>query len=179
MKESIVAKAYAKSIYALGEEQNVDVTSELTKLTEVINENNDLETVMFMDVFTIEEKQAVIGDVLAKLGTASLVKNVIGFLMEEQRIGLLPIIFKELVVIDDHKKGFIRGVIEGSEDEASPEVADKIVAYLTDKIGSKPVLTYKKNENLTAGYRVTVEDLQLDATIDNQLNKLKSEILNS
>ncbi len=179
MKESIVARAYAKSIYALGEEQNVDVTGELTKLTEVINENNDLETVMFLDVFTIEEKEAVIGDVLSKLGTATLVKNVISFLMQEQRIGLLPIIFKELVVIDDHKKGFIRGVIEGREDEASSEVADKIVAYLTEKIGVKPVLTYKKNENLTAGYRVTVEDLQLDATIDNQFNKLKSEILNS
>lgn len=94
-------------------------------------------------------------------------------------MGILPLIFKELVVIDDHKKGFIRGVIEGREDEASPEVTEKIVSYLSEKVGSKPVLTYKKNENLTAGYRVTVEDLQLDATIDNQLNKLKSEILNS
>ncbi len=179
MKESIVAKAYAKSIYALGEEQKIDVTEELTKLTVVINENNDLETVMFLDVFSIEEKQAVINDVLSKLGSSTLVKNVIGFLMAEQRIGLLPLIYKEIVVIDDHKKGFLRGVIEGREDQANSEVTEKIIAYLTEKIGSKPVLTYKKNENLTAGYRVTVEDLQLDATLDNQLNKLKSEILNS
>ena len=179
MKESIVARAYAKSIYALGEEQKVDVTAELTKLTEVINENNDLETVLFLDVFSYEEKEAVLKDVLAKLGTSSLVKDVIAFLMTEKRMGILPLIFKELVVIDDHKKGFIRGVIEGREDEASPEVTEKIVSYLSEKVGSKPVLTYKKNENLTAGYRVTVEDLQLDATIDNQLNKLKSEILNS
>lgn len=179
MKEAVVARAYAKSIYELGEEQKIDVTNELTKLTEVINENNDLETVMFLDVFTVEEKEAVINDVLAKLGLNSLVKNIISFLMQEQRIGLLPLIFKELVVLDDHKKGFIRGVIEGREDEGNSEITDKIVAYLTEKIGAKPILTYEKNENLTAGYRVTVEDLQLDATIDNQLNKLKSEILNS
>ena len=106
-------------------------------------------------------------------------KNVISFLMSENRIGLLPIIFKEVVVIDDHKKGFIRGVIEGREDVANPEMTEKMIAYLADKVGAKPILTYKKNENLTAGYRVTVEDLQLDATIDNQFNKLKSEILNS
>lgn len=179
MKEAVVARAYAKSIYDLGEEQKVDVTGELTKLTEVINENNNLETVMFLDVFTIEEKQAVINDVLAKLGLNQLVKNTIDFLMQEQRIGLLPLIYKEIVVIDDHKKGFIRGVIEGREDETNSEVTEQIVAYLTEKVGVKPVLTYKKNENLTAGYRVTVENLQLDATIDNQLNKLKSEILNS
>jgi len=179
MKESIVAKAYAKSIYALGEEQKIDITDELTKLTEVINENNDLETVMFLDVFSIEEKQAVINDVLAKLNSSQLVKNVIGFLMTEQRLGLLPLIYKEIVVIDDHKKGFIRGVIEGREDQPNTEITEKMISFLTERIGAKPVLTYKKNENLTAGYRVTVEDLQLDATIDNQLNKLKSEILNS
>ena len=179
MKESIVAQAYAKSIYALGEEQKIDVTEELTKLTEVINENNDLETVLFLDVFSYEEKLSVLSDVLEKLGTTSLVKNVISFLMSENRIGLLPIIFKEVVVIDDHKKGFIRGVIEGREDVANPEMTEKMIAYLADKVGAKPILTYKKNENLTAGYRVTVEDLQLDATIDNQFNKLKSEILNS
>lgn len=179
MKEAIVAKAYAKSIYSLGEENKVDVTEELTKLTEVINESNDLETVLFLDVFTIEEKQAVINDVLGKLGLSGLVKNIIGFLLEEKRIGILPLVFKELVVIDDHKKGFLRGVIEGHEDQPADGVVEQLVSYLTAKVGSKPVLTYKKNENLTAGYKVTVEDLQLDATIDNQLNKLKSEILNS
>ena len=179
MKESIVAQAYAKSIYALGEEQKIDVTEELTKLTEVINEKKDLETVLFLDVFSYEEKLSVLSAVLERLGTSSLVKNVISFLMSEKRIGLLPIIFKEVIVIDDHKKGFIRGVLEGREDTASPEMTEKMIAYLADKVGAKPILTYKKNENLTAGYRVTVEDLQLDATIDNQFNKLKSEILNS
>ena len=144
MKESIVAQAYAKSIYALGEEQKIDVTEELTKLTEVINENNDLETVLFLDVFSYEEKLSVLSDVLEKLGTTSLVKNVISFLMSENRIGLLPIIFKEVVVIDDHKKGFIRGVIEGREDVANPEMTEKMIAYLADKVGAKPILTYKK-----------------------------------
>jgi len=43
MKEANVARAYAQSIYTLGEEQGVAITDELTKLTEVINENNDLE----------------------------------------------------------------------------------------------------------------------------------------
>jgi F-type H+-transporting ATPase subunit delta len=179
MKEAMVARAYAKSIYQLGEEQKIDVTDELTKLTVIINENNNLETVMFLDVFTIEEKQAVMNEVLKRLELSSLVRNVINFLMDEKRINILPLIFKELVVLDDHNKGFMRGVIEGREDTLDKDFGTKIHSFLKEKLGTDPILTYKKNEKLTAGFRVTVEDLQLDATLDNQLNKLKSEILNS
>ncbi len=179
MKEAIVARAYAQSIYQLGEEQNIAITDELTKLTEVINENNDLETVLFLDVFNIEEKQAVMKDILEKMNLSGLLKNVISFLMEEKRIGILPLIFKEMVVLDDHKKGFMRGIIEGREDQVDPNFEKKIHSFLKEKLGKEPVLKYSKNENVTAGFRVTVEDLQLDATLDNQLNKLKSEILNS
>ena len=179
MKEALVARAYANSIYQLGEEQKIDVTAEMTKLTEVINENNDLETVMFLDVFTVEEKQGVMKDVLSKLGLSSLVKNVINFLMEEKRLNILPLIFKELVVLDDHKKGFMRGVIEGREEQIDKAFEEKIFSFLKQKLGTEPVLKYLKNDRVTAGYRVTVEDLQLDATLDNQLKQLKSEILNS
>lgn len=179
MKESIVARAYAQSIYQLGEENNIKVTDELTKLTETINESNDLETVLFLDVFTIEEKQSVMNAVMDKLQLSKLVKNVISFLIQEKRIGIMPLIFKEVVVIDDHKKGFMRGTIEGREDSVDEAFEKKIYSFLKEKLGTEPILTYKKNEKVTAGYRVTVEDLQLDATIDNQLNKLKSEILNS
>ena len=38
-------------------------------------------------------------------------------------------------------------------------------------------VSYKKNENITAGFKVTVEDLQLDATVDNQLRHFKSSVL--
>jgi F-type H+-transporting ATPase subunit delta len=179
MKEAMIAKAYATSIFDLGVESKIDVTSEFTQLTEVINSNNDLETVLFLDVFTIEEKQAVITDILAKMNLSSLVKNTVLFLMQEQRIGLLPMIYKNLVVKDDHQKGFLRGVIEGSDESIDVEVESHLKAYLKNKLGAEAKLTYKKNENLTAGYRVTVDDLQLDATLDNQFDKLKSEILNS
>jgi F-type H+-transporting ATPase subunit delta len=104
---------------------------------------------------------------------------VINFLLHEKRISLLPLIYKDIIVLDDHKKGFMRGFIEGSEDSVSSEVEKQLVDYLRSKLGFEPKLQYKKNDNITGGYRVTVEDLQLDATIDNQLNKLKQDILNS
>jgi F-type H+-transporting ATPase subunit delta len=100
-------------------------------------------------------------------------------LVQEKRIGFLPMIFKNVIVIDDHKKGFLRGTIEGNEDQISDEVKNKLKVYLQKKLGKEAVLTYLQNDSVSAGYRVTVEDLQLDASLDHQLDNFKESVLNS
>jgi len=178
MKEQIIAKAYAQSIVELGVELKLDVVSDLTKLTEVINKNNDLETLLFLDVFSAEEKLGVLNEVMKRLGLSQMVVNFMQYLVQEQRLGLMPMIFKNVIVIDDHNKGFLRGTIEGSEESIPADVKEKLKVYLQAKLGSEPILEYKKNANVTAGYRVTVEDLQLDASLENQLEKFKDSVLN-
>ena len=67
MKEQAVAKVYARSLLEIGEEKKVNIADDLTKLTVAINSSNELENVMFLEVFTLEEKKAVFGDVAKKL----------------------------------------------------------------------------------------------------------------
>ncbi|MBC7714504.1 MAG: F0F1 ATP synthase subunit delta [Rhizobacter sp.] len=179
MKEQIIAKAYAQSIVELGVELKLDLVKELTTLTETINKSNDLETLLFLDVFTAEEKLSVLNDVMKKLSLSPITQNFMQFLIAEQRIGLMPMIFKNVIVIDDHNRGFLRGVIEGSEETIPADVKEKLKVYLQGKLGREPILEYKKSENVTAGYRVTVEDLQLDASLENQLENFKDSVLNS
>lgn len=179
MKEAIVAKAYAQALIQLGESHDANVAKELTTLTEAINSSNNLENVLFIDVFTIEEKASVLDAVMAKLKLSAITTNFMKFLMQEKRIHLFPLIFKEVIVIDDHKRGFLRGTVEGSEDSANAAFVEKIKAYLQQKIGKSIELTYSKNQEISAGYRVTVEDLQLDASLENQLNQFKDSVLNA
>ncbi len=179
MKEQIISKAYAQSIVELGEEKKLDLAKELTTLTEVINQSNDLETLLFLDVFTAEEKWAVLGEIAKKLNLSEITKNFLQFIIAEKRIGLLPMIIKNVIVIDDHNKGFLRGTIEGSEDQIPESVKNELKNYLKSKIGREPVLNYTTNKDISAGYRITVEDLQLDATLENQLEKFKDSVLNS
>jgi F-type H+-transporting ATPase subunit delta len=179
VKEQIISKAYAQALVELSEEQKLDLAAELTTLTEAINQNNNLETVLFLDVFTIEEKWSVLEAVAIKLGLSATMKNFLHFLIQEKRLGFLPMIFKNVIVIDDHKKGFLRGTIEGNEEQISEEVKNKLKIYLQKKLGKEAVLTYIQNDSVTAGYRVTVEDLQLDASIDHQLENFKESVLNS
>jgi len=179
VKEQIISKAYAQSLVELSEELKLDLAKELTTLTESINSNNNFETLLFLDVFTNEEKWSVLEIVTSKLGLSGVMKNFLHFLIQEKRIGLLPMIFKDVIVIDDHKKGFLRGVIEGREEQLSDEVKNKLKAYLQNKLGKEAVLTYQQTDSVSAGYRVTVEDLQLDASLDHQLENFKDSVLNS
>ena len=179
MKEQIIAKAYAQAIVEMSDEMKLDLTSELTKLTETINKSNDLETLLFLEVFTADEKLAVLEAVMNKLGLSATTKNFMNLLIEEQRIGLMPMIYKNVVVIDDHRKGFLRGTIEGAEASIPDDVKNKLKSYLQQKLRKEAILEYKQSNNVTAGYKVTVEDLQLDASLENQLEKFKESVLKS
>jgi F-type H+-transporting ATPase subunit delta len=177
MKEQAVAKVYGRSLLELGDEKKINMADELVKLTEAINGSNELENVLFLDVFTLDEKKAVFTEVAKKLNLSVLTVEAVKYLIDEKRIGLLPLVVKEVVVVDDERKGFMKGTIEGHDAQIDPAFKAKIVSFLKQKLGREPHLDYIQNANVTAGYKVTVEDLQLDASLDNQLEQFKQSIL--
>lgn len=178
MKEQNIAKVYADSFAQLGKEKGVNMAEEVTRLTEAINASNDLENLLFLDIFTAEEKLSVYDEIAKKLNLSPLLSSAVRYLVEQKRIGLFPMIFKEIIVKDDQEKGFLRGEILGSSDDISEEHKEKLLASLQKYIGDKkPILTYRKSDEITAGYKVTVEDLQLDATVDNELRHFKQSII--
>lgn len=179
MKTQKIAKAYARAIIELGKEQNVDVAGELTRLNEVINQSCELETLLFLDVFTVDEKLLVLTEIAKRIELNKVIVNFLQFLLQEKRMGIFPLIFKDVIVMDDHEKGFLRGQIEGNLPNVNLEFEAKIKTYLKQKLGIEAHLDYVQNAEMTGGYKVTVEDLQLDASVDNQLNKFRETVLNN
>jgi F-type H+-transporting ATPase subunit delta len=177
MREQTVAKVYAKSLLELGDEKGIKLADEMIKLTEVINKSNELENILFLEVFTLEEKKNVFVEVAKKIDLSPLSVEAIKYLIDEKRVGILPLIVKEIVVIDDERKGFIKGTIEGNDVKIDENFKKKIESFLKNKLGREPQLDYVQNNNISAGYKVTVEDLQLDASLDNQLEQFKQSIL--
>jgi len=179
MKDSSVAKVYAQSIYDIAKEKNIDMAKELTFFTEIINSSNNLENLLFLDIFSPDEKLAVLNELATKIELNELTQNFVKFLVQEKRTNLLPLIIKEVIVTDDHERGFLRGTIEGSEDTLDAEVRNRVVTFLKQKLGKEPILDYQKNSDISAGYKITVEDLQLDASLENQLNRFKETVINN
>ena len=177
MSGSQLDRAYAEAAINLGEEAGVDFPKELTLLTEIINSSNNLESLLFLSVFTSDEKKSVLNDIFVKVNFSPIVKNFIFFLIEEKRIGQLPSIYKEMIVIDDHKKGFLKGVIESADGTVDEGIKKQLLELMKKKLNANIELSVKTNSRITAGYKVTVGELQVDATIDNQLEQLKRQIL--
>ena len=176
MKEKGVAKAYARSLVSLGSKEGVDVARELTGFTEVINLSNDLENLLFLEVFTIEEKKSVLEVILTKIKAPPLVKSFFSFLCLEKRLGLFPLIFKEVIVIDDHNKGFLKGVIRGAEEKIDPQAKDRLTRYMEKRLDKEIELDYRQDSSVTAGHRLNIEDFQLDATINNQWDQFRHTV---
>lgn len=177
MKEQAVARVYAKSLLELGDDKKVAIADELIKLTEVINKSNELENVLFLELFTLDEKKTVFTEVASKMNLSPITTETVKYLIDEKRIGILPLIIKEVVVMDDERKGFMKGTIEGTDAQIDPAFKAKIEGFLKKKFNREPHLDYQQNTKISAGYKVTVEDLQLDASLDNQLEQFKQSIL--
>lgn len=177
MKDQKIALTYARSIYDLGKGANVDLGKQMTDFTEAVNSSNDLENALFLDLFTAEEKKAVVSDLFRRAKWSDILKNVVFYLIEEKRIGLLPLIFKELTVFEDNQKGFLKGVVEGREQTIDASIQKTLIDFLEKKLGKKITPVYVANPSISAGHKVTVGDLQLDATVEHQLDIFKQNIL--
>jgi F0F1-type ATP synthase delta subunit len=77
----------------------------------------------------------------------------------------------------DLADGFITGVVEGSEKEPNHEIIEKLKLHIEKELKQIAKLDYKQNKNITTGYKITCGDLQLDATLENQFDRLRKEIL--
>ncbi len=172
-----MARAYAQALVDLGEEKGFDIVSELTIMTEAINGSNDLENLLFLEVFTIEEKKSVLRALLKKMSLSPLAVSFFSFLCQEKRLGLFPLIFKEVIVIDDDRKGFMKGDVLGREAKIDSKEIKKLAEFVGQFLGKKVQLQYEPSDEVTAGYRVSVGDLLWDATVDHQLEEFKKTVL--
>jgi F-type H+-transporting ATPase subunit delta len=172
-RNSEIAKLYARAYVEVSESQLVNFFSEFSLLNDLLNVSSDLENVLFMHVFTSEEKLGIVNDLLAKLNVSATTKKFIDFLIKENRITLFPQIFKEIVVYDDHRKGFIKVDVQGSDNQLSAEVEKDIVKFLTEKLHQQPQIKYTQHQEILAGYHIAAGDISLNATVEFQLEEFK------
>jgi F-type H+-transporting ATPase subunit delta len=177
MKDVVTAKAYAKALLQMSQEGKSTLVEEIVQLTELINKSNQLENVLFLEIFTVEEKKGVFAEIAKKAALSPVLVTVVNYIIEEKRLNLLPLITKELVIADDDRRGFLKGTIEGAGSEVDPKLAEQIGAFLKKRLGHEAHMHYVQNPNISAGYRVTVDDLQLDASLDNQLEQFKKSVI--
>jgi len=176
MKEQIIAQTYAQAIRSISKDEGFDAVEELVKFNSAINVSSDLEQILFLEAFSDEEKSGVLEDITNKLGVHKTIQNFMKYLISEKRINLINMIYKEVVILDDDEKGFLKGTIEGASENVDEPTKKKIIEHLEKKLNKKVNLSYIKNKKITAGYRVNAGDYLMDASLDNQFDEFKKTI---
>ena len=170
-------KHLTEALYSVSESNNVldAVHSALKTLNKLVRENNQFRAFIQSKRITGADKAKILNSVLGEFGqplVAELVSHLEGRQASQQ--------LQDVTNLFDHRYKVGKNIVsvEGtvaSEMDDSETVSLK--SSLSSALGKNIDLSLKVDESLVGGIRLRIENTFLDATIQNQLNRLKQELL--
>ncbi|WP_044401434.1 ATP synthase F1 subunit delta [Lacinutrix sp. Hel_I_90] len=165
---------YAKAVLSLANDQNSAeaVNDDMKLIANTIAENKDLSDMLQSPVISPSIKKSALQAIFKD--TNALTGNVIDTLITNKRIDIFGDVaskFNELYATS-------KGIESGTVTTAIPLTDDlkaKVLAKAKELTGKKVTVENIVDENILGGFILRVGDLQYNASIANQLNKIKRE----
>jgi F-type H+-transporting ATPase subunit delta len=170
-----LARVYSEALFSAAREQGkIDVIrDQLAAFAEAVESTRELNTFFFSPSFSTREKQDAIGRVL--VGADESFLNFLKLLIENHR---LPVIFRirrqyEALWRDENK---LLPVEITSAVELDDAVARSIAERVEQQTGRRVELTRRVDDSILGGLVVRVSNMILDASIRNQLERLRRQV---
>lgn len=180
MRQTILAKRYAKALMAVGKEDGKhEAYSEmLAGIKGLIAEQPVIMDGLTNPLYPMELREKVMGQLITSLDCDQNMANFLNLLVQKRRAAILPEIADALQILVDADKNVSRGQVV-SVMELSAELLKKVQATLEKIIGNKVILTTKIDPSIIGGIVAKVGDLVLDGSIKTQLAGLNESIQGS
>ncbi len=177
MTGNIVARRYAKALFALGVKEKAADTfgKDLEGISGAMDASPELLKLFKSPSFNTQEKKAVLDQVVGKMNLAPLSVNFLSVLADKGRLDCLPDIHKTYAELLDSVSGVVRGKLTTALELPAKRQKD-IKAKLEKKSGKKLVLDFGVEPAIIGGVVLRVGDKVLDASIRAQLQMLKDQI---
>ena len=165
---------YAKAVLSLAQDQKTtDVVNDDMKLmVNTITASNELRDVLNSPVVSSSIKKSALLEIFK--GINPLTVNAIDTLIANKRIALLPEVAKQYSILLDRLKGSELATVTTAlplTDDLKVKVLAKVKALTGKEVAVENII----DEDILGGFILRVGDLQYDASIANQLGKLKRE----
>ncbi|WP_336127613.1 ATP synthase F1 subunit delta [Mesoflavibacter sp. CH_XMU1422-2] len=165
---------YAKAVLSLATESNtadaVNTDMELIKST--VAESKDLKDMLYSPVIRSSVKKAALLEIFKNANKATV--NLIDVLIANKRTSLLPEVASSFVTLFEQQKGNQIAEVTTAV-PLTKELEEKVLAKVKELTGKEAAITNIVDENILGGFILRVGDTQYNASIANQLNKLKRE----
>lgn len=175
MKPTRLAHRYAKALFALAVEQQLQETvgQDMMLIADTIDENKDLAMALKSPVIAFEKKEKVLRGIFGQ-HAHEVSLRFISMVARKGREEFLAYFAREFA--DIYKE--YQGMIDAWVSTATPveqEVREALTQYLQGVSGKKVLLHDKVNEALLGGFLLRMGDYQYDASISSMIQRLRHE----
>lgn len=176
MTASIVARRYAKALFAIGKDKGEAELEaygkDLASLATVLEQTPELVKVFRNPIFSVEEKKAVVDKILSQLEPSRTIRNFFMLLADNDRLPYIPEINAYFGVLLDEEKGVVRGQLLTAIGLADAKQAE-VKKQLESQLGKQLVLDFASDPAILGGVVLKVGDKILDASLRAQLSNMK------
>jgi F-type H+-transporting ATPase subunit delta len=173
---TVVARRYANAIFALSKKEGDEALSTrgtcLTALGEMITSAPQFDLMLKSPVITVDEKKAILGNLLDKLKADKTLRNFCFLLADKERLACLGEIAAWYSKLLDDAKGIIRGECITAVRLAADK-KKKLIKDLQGKTKADIELTFAVDKNILGGMVLKMGDRVLDASLRAQLAILR------
>ncbi len=179
MKRSRVAKRYAKALFELAVERKQigKVEENLAALERAYQSQEELRHLFESPVIPNTLKKNTLIEIFQN-AFEPLTLNFLKLLCDKHREDKIPDIITDFQELLDEYRGIVRGEV-ASVVELSDHQLDTLKKKLSGMTGKEVRLSQKIEPALLGGFVVRIDDLVYDASLQNQLIKLKESLIQS
>ena len=174
-----ISNRYAKALVSLASDKNEleKVKADMDSFISISKTNRDFELMLNSPIVPQEKKAAVLVAIYgSKVSDISL--KLFKLLAEKKREPYLVSIAEQYIV-EFNKINNIQEATLFTPIEVSDSIKNSARALVEKATGKTVILNEEIREDLIGGYILRVDDIQLDASIKSQLNKLSIKFKNA
>jgi len=177
VKHTILARRYAKALFAVGKENDAyeAYNETLQGVAGLYISTPEVADALTNPLYPIDVREKVMAGLINSIGVDKVSANFLNLLVEKRRAEILPEIAEEYKIMVDEEKNISHGSVTSAV-ELSDELQAKIQAALEKLTGKKVELSTSVDPSLIGGIVAKVGDLVLDGSIKTQLAGLKDSI---
>lgn len=178
MSQAPVADRYARAIFELGVEtgQLAAITEQVRRFARTYAGSGELRSVLDNPVIEAEKRDAVLGEIAARLGLSGNGLNLIKLLAQRKKLRAVPEIAQRLDRFTDEQAGVVRATVTSAK-PMPDSFYQRLVSELEAATARKIVLERREDPSLIAGFVTRIGDNTIDGSVRGRLDEIERQLV--
>jgi len=179
MNDSLITVRYVKALYELASEMKIlsDVKKDMESLLTSIEDSAEFSDFLNSPLIKVSAKEKIVSELFNNRISDTSLKFLLLLIVNKREMYLRSICY---YFISYYKQN--QGIKEAEITTAQPlgnQHRDDIFAFISKKFKMKIELSEKVNPDIIGGFVLRIEDQQINASLQAQLNKIRRELIHT